>query len=272
MPNAFLRCLVAYDETADKHLKKALVLEDAISDLPKVQNHQPNDVMEYGSDPKTKFQRYIRLSRKDMKDYSFGDATTKESQLFDHQPLQLNNDDYERVQQIPVKKGGNFRDLKGVQVGAKNTVEFNPDIPRVLLSSGKPLVPEYAMSFINGKSSKPFGRLWWDETVPTVVTRAEPHNQVILHPTQHRVLTVRENARLQGFPDYYRLFGPIKEKYIQVGNAVAVPVARALGYSLGQALRGEFVGDHPLFKLPEDFTSMGQATATGSSVGVVEAE
>jgi hypothetical protein len=25
---------------------------------------------------------------------------------------------------------------------------------------------------------RPFGRLWWDETVATVVTRAEPHNQV----------------------------------------------------------------------------------------------
>jgi len=30
------RCLVAYEEAANKHLKKALVLEDAISDLPKV--------------------------------------------------------------------------------------------------------------------------------------------------------------------------------------------------------------------------------------------
>lgn len=60
---------------------------------------------------------------------------------------------------------------------------------------------------------RPFGRLWWDETVPTVVTRAEPHNQVILHPLQDRVLTIRENARLQGFPDYYKLLGPIKERY-----------------------------------------------------------
>jgi DNA (cytosine-5)-methyltransferase 1 len=33
-----------------------------------------------------------------------------------------------------------------------------------------------------------------------------------LHPDQAIVLTVRENARLQGFPNYYRLFGPIKEK------------------------------------------------------------
>ncbi|KAM0830433.1 hypothetical protein ACQ4PT_066219 [Festuca glaucescens] len=191
--------------------------------------------------------------------------------------LQLNDDDYERVQQIPVKKGANFRDLKGVRVGQNNTVEFDPDSPRVLLSSGKPLVPSYAMTFTKGKSLKPFGRLWWDETVATVVTRAEPHNQVILHPVQHRVLTIRENARLQGFPDYYRLFGPIKQKYIQVGNVVAVPVARALGYSLGQAYQGEFGGDYPPFKLPGNFIPMDQSTLTrlfeGTSGGeLVEAE
>lgn len=32
------------------------------------------------------------------------------------------------------------------------------------------------------KFCRPFARLWWDETVPTVVTRAEPHNQVIIYP------------------------------------------------------------------------------------------
>jgi len=261
-PNAFSQCMVAYDETQKPSLKKALLLGDAISDLPKVQNHQPNDVMEYGGSPKTEFQRYIRLSRKDMLDWSFGEgAGPDEGKLLDHQPLRLNNDDYERVQQIPVKKGANFRDLKGVRVGANNIVEWDPEIERVKLSSGKPLVPDYAMSFIKGKSLKPFGRLWWDETVPTVVTRAEPHNQVIIHPTQARVLTIRENARLQGFPDYYRLFGPIKEKYIQVGNAVAVPVARALGYCLGQAYLGESEGSDPLYQLPPSFTSVGGRTA-----------
>lgn len=39
-------------------------------------------------------------------------------------------------------QGANFRDLKGVQVGENNTVEFNPHIPRVFLPSGKPLVLE----------------------------------------------------------------------------------------------------------------------------------
>ncbi|KAF7081251.1 hypothetical protein CFC21_085217 [Triticum aestivum] len=275
-PNAFSQSIVAYDETQRPTLKKALLLGDAISDLPKVDNCQPHEVIEYGGQPKTDFQRYIRLSRKDMLDYSFGDATCpEEGKLLDHQPLRLNQDDYDRVQQIPIKKGANFRDLPGVKVGANNIVEWDPDVERVYLKSGKPLVPDYAMSFIKGRSPKPFGRLWWDETVPTVVTRAEPHNQIILHPNQGRVLTVRENARLQGFPDYYRMYGPMKEKYIQVGNAVAVPVARALGYSLGRAYQGEVdAGYDALFVLPDSFTNIGQtgARARASSVGTPAGE
>nr|GEU56876.1 DNA methyl transferase5 [Tanacetum cinerariifolium] len=69
--------------------------------------------------------------------------------------------------------------------------------------------PGYALKFVKGKSLKPFGRLWWDEIVSTVVTRPQLHNQAILHRVQGRVLTIRENARLQGFPDYYKLFGPV---------------------------------------------------------------
>ncbi|MED6210960.1 Alpha-1,3-mannosyltransferase cmt1 [Stylosanthes scabra] len=64
-------------------------------------------------------------------------------------------------------------------------------------------VPDYAMSFVRGTSRKPFGHLWWDEIVSTIVTRVEPHNQAVLHPKQDQVLTIRQNARLQGFPDCY---------------------------------------------------------------------
>ncbi|XP_019085831.1 PREDICTED: putative DNA (cytosine-5)-methyltransferase CMT1 [Camelina sativa] len=49
----------------------------------------------------------------------------------------------------------------------------------------------------------------------------------------NRVLSVREIARLQGFPGCYRLHGPVKQKHIQVGNAVAVPIGVALGYAYG---------------------------------------
>ena len=47
------------------------------------------------------------LNVPDMLDWSFGEeAGPDEGKLLDHQPLRLNNDDYERVQQIPVKKVG----------------------------------------------------------------------------------------------------------------------------------------------------------------------
>lgn len=51
------------------------------------------------------------------------------------------------------------------------------------------------------------------------------------------------------------------DRYIQVGNAVAVPVARALGYCLGQAFLGESDGNHPLYELPASFTSVARAVA-----------
>ncbi|XP_047043493.1 DNA (cytosine-5)-methyltransferase 1-like [Lolium rigidum] len=259
-PKAFAQSIVAYNEAQMPILNKALVLHDAISDLPEVGNDQYDDIIDYLEKPKTEFQRYIRLTRREMLDFSFGDqAGPGEGKLLDHRPLKLNTDDYERVKKIPFKKGANFRDLEGVKVGPNNVVEFDPNVPRVYLESGKPLVPNYAMKFVGGKSLKPFGRLWGDDTVSTVVTRAEPHNQAVLHPSQARVLTVRENARLQGFPDYYRMDGPIKQRYMQVGNAVAVPVARALGYSLGLAYLGKHDGSSdPLFKLPANFFSPGQ--------------
>uniref|UniRef100_A0ACD5VA28 Uncharacterized protein n=1 Tax=Avena sativa TaxID=4498 RepID=A0ACD5VA28_AVESA len=268
IPYGFSESIVAYDETQGPTLEKALLLGEAISDLPEIGNHQTNEVMEYGGKPKTDFQRYIRLSRKHMLDYSYGETVCpEEGKLLDHQSLQLNMDDLARVQQIPKEKGANFRNLRGVRVGRSNVVEFDPEIERVYLDSGKPLVPDYAMSYVKGRSLRPFGRLWWDETVPTVLTRAKPHNQKILHPGQDRVLSVRENARLQGFPDYYRMWGSIKQKYMQVGNAVAVPVARALGYSLGQALQGRSEGSDPsLFVLPKSFTSLGQSEVPAGEV------
>ena len=40
-------------------------------------------------------------------------------------------------------------------------------------------------------------QVWYDEYVPTTVGRAEPHNLALIHPSQSRVLTIRENARTQ---------------------------------------------------------------------------
>ncbi|KAI3471516.1 hypothetical protein Pfo_028166 [Paulownia fortunei] len=235
-------------------LHRTVLLGDVISDLPEVTNDADQDELPYGRTARTVFQKFIRLKRHDI----FGYADNKKndshkSALYDHRPLQLNQDDYERVCHIPKVKGANFRNLRGVMVGPDNVVKLDPSVERALCTSGKPLVPDYALKFEDGKSSKPFGRLGMDDIVATVVTRAEPHNQVILHPDQDRVLSVRENARLQGFPDCYKLYGPIKERYIQVGNAVSFSVSIPLGYCLAKAMQGASTAT-PLsipFKFPD---------------------
>ncbi|XP_075635133.1 DNA (cytosine-5)-methyltransferase CMT3-like [Castanea sativa] len=266
IPLEFEKNTVAHDEGHNLKLEEKLLLEDAISDLPAVENNECRDEMPYSEPPQTEFQKLIRLGRDEL--LGLPKQEQLECVLYDHRPLALNNDDYERVCEIPQKKGANFRDLPGVRICSdsnKNKVEWDPDVERVYLKSGKPLVPDYAMSFVKGTSSKPFARLWWDETVPTVVTRAEPHNQAILHPVQNRVLTIRENARLQGFPDCYKLCGPVKERYIQVGNAVAVPVARALGYALGSAFQGSSGVNEPVLRLPPKFPNISGVCSSAAS-------
>lgn len=252
-PTNFENCVVAHDEDCNRNLGAALTLWDAISDLPPVNNGEKNEERPYESGAATVFQRQIRLLPHQLVGMQTHKAkSSNPAMLFNHIPLNLNDDDFARVCYIPKEKGANFRNMPGVLVDGTNKVYFDETMDRVLLPSGNPLVPDYAMKFVKGKSKKPFGRVWEDEIITTVVTRAEPHNQKVIHPHQDRVLSVRENARLQGFPDYYKLFGTNKEKYIQVGNAVAVPVARALGYALGLAVLG-FSDTKPSLSLPPGF-------------------
>ncbi|XVF13724.1 hypothetical protein REPUB_Repub08aG0232300 [Reevesia pubescens] len=251
-PPEFERNTVAYDEDQPRELDDALVLRDALSDLPAVANDEAREEMTYGKPPETDFQRYIRSSIYEMTG-SLNGATRITNPLYDHRPSPLFEDDYTRVCLIPKRKGANFRDLPGIIVGKDNVVRRDPTQEKQLLPSGRPLVPDYVFTFEQGKSKRPFARLWWDETVPTVVTYPYCHSQAILHPEQDRVLTIRECARLQGFPDYYRFQGTIKERYCQIGNAVALPVARALGYAMGMAFQ-KLNGNEPLMTLPPKFS------------------
>lgn len=62
------------------------------------------------------------------------------------------------------------------------------------------LLRSWCVTYKNGRSNGRhgcFGRVWFDDVQPTVVTRAEPHNLQLIHPQQDRVLTIRENARCQ---------------------------------------------------------------------------
>jgi len=57
-------------------------------------------------------------------------------------------------------------------------------------------------------------------------------------------------------------------RYIQVGNAVAVPVGRALGYCLGLASQGAST-DGPLYTLPNHFPRKKKQTSMVASEEIV---
>lgn len=68
-----------------------------------------------------------------------------------------------------------------------------------------------------------FTRLNPREPAPTVMGSIR-----FVHPFEDRVLTVREQARLMGFPDDHVFFGPKDSQFNQVGEAVPVPLSRAI--------------------------------------------
>ena len=89
-----------------------------------------------------------------------------------------------------------------------------------------------------------FGRLDPAGHFPTSTTDPQPMGKVgqVFHPTQDRIVSVRECARAQGFPDTFRLWGNVHQKHRQVGNAVPVPLAAALGRQLRRALEATKAG------------------------------
>ncbi|KAL9691403.1 hypothetical protein QQ045_011825 [Rhodiola kirilowii] len=78
----------------------------------------------------------------------------------------------------------------------------------------------------------------WEGNFPTSITDPRPMGKVgmCFHPDQDRILTVRECARSQGFPDSYKFFGNIQHKHRQIGNAVPLPLAYAMGRKLKEAV------------------------------------
>ena len=77
-----------------------------------------------------------------------------------------------------------------------------------------------------------YRRLSYSQPSPTVVTSPVQKATMMCHPTKDRPLSVAEYARIQQFPESWELIGTTASKYKQIGNAVPVGLARAIGEML----------------------------------------
>ena len=79
-----------------------------------------------------------------------------------------------------------------------------------------------------------FGRMAWDRPGPTLTSRCtDVYCGRFIHPEQDRGISLREAAALQTFGDDYEFFGKsIHENARQIGNAVPVRLAEALGHAI----------------------------------------
>ncbi|XP_077231680.1 DNA (cytosine-5)-methyltransferase 1B-like isoform X2 [Tasmannia lanceolata] len=191
---------------------RSITVRDTIGDLPTVGNGAFATQIDYKNNPVSWFQKQIR-----------GNMLV----LTDHISKEMNELNLLRCQRIPKHPGADWHDL--------------PD-EKVKLSSGQMVdlipwcLPNTAERHNQWKGL--YGRLDWGGNFPTSITDPQPMGKVgmCFHPEQDRILTVRECARSQGFPDSYVFCGNIQSKHRQIGNAVPPPLAFALGRKLKEVV------------------------------------
>lgn len=95
------------------------------------------------------------------------------------------------------------------------------DIPHTLLPKGMQRAHR-------SDHTKRYGRLDPTGVSSTILTKCDPHWGTFFHYEQDRIISVREAARIQSFPDWFRFTGTKSDQYRQVGNAVPPLLAQAI--------------------------------------------
>ena len=101
--------------------------------------------------------------------------------------------------------------------------------------------------FLGGGKTGMARRLAWNEPSLTLTCAPAQKQTERCHPEETRPLTVREYARIQTFPDSWIFTGSTSSQYKQIGNAVPVNLAMAMGRSL-IALLNDIEEQHPVFE------------------------
>jgi DNA (cytosine-5)-methyltransferase 1 len=169
-------------------------IRTAISDLPPLANGGGVEDRSYeespaAKPPSTNFQQVMRLGAE---------------RLANHWCRELMYPNTERVMHVP--PGGDWR-----------------SIPRKLLPPGM-------KKALRKDHTTRYGRLDPDSLSGTLLTKPDPHWGTFLHydVEQQRLISVREAARIQSFPDRHVFYGSQVDQYRLIGNAVPPLMAEAV--------------------------------------------
>lgn len=180
------------------HKESPVTVWDAIFDLPIVSHGHREDVMEYN--PRYELNGYQKLMRGNME-------PEDEDLLFNHQTRWHNEQDLEAFELMP--QGGKYVDLP--QKYKRYRDDIFKDRYRKLFRNR----PSWTIEAHIGKDSYRY-------IYPSIKGQ----------PESPRTISVREAARLQSFPDYFRFHGPFTRQFRQVGNAVPPLLARAVARAI----------------------------------------
>ena len=98
-------------------------------------------------------------------------------------------------------------------------------------------LPERLQRYRSDIFTDKYKRLEWDGLARSITAHIAKDGYWYIHPGQDRTLSIREAARVQTFPDWYRFAGHPSARFRQIGNAVPPLLAEALGRSLRTVLR-----------------------------------
>jgi len=208
------------NERAYAHVEGGLLphvtLRDAIADLPAVASGGGAAVAAYRGRAKSAYQKVMREGA---------------NALFNHIASDIADINLQRISYVP--EGGNWK-----------------DIPPSLL-------PPRFLDCRMTDHSTTYARLRWDHPAFTLTALfGNVTAGAFTHPSQNRALTVREGARIHGFPDRFKFDGPLNSQYRQIGNAVPPRLARVFAEHLATFLgNGAFPNDSVVPRLPDSFVA-----------------
>ncbi len=178
---------------------KRFVLHDAIEGLPELGHKAEKGKSEEESESVGYFERDFTYPQTEF--YSFINGRRDINKLYNHKNRYNNPRDIEIYTRLP--QGGN---------------SLHPSIAEIM---------PYARR--NGIFKDKYFKLEETKVCKTITSHMKFDCNMYIHPWYARGLTAREAARIQTFPDDFVFYGPQNSWYGQVGNAVPVKLACAIG-------------------------------------------